>query len=105
MRYFCLFLLLLLSGCYYPYYGYPYAGGYQYQGYAAGYQPNYYNPNGPPATYRAPPAYYGAPATYPGSQPQSYGGTPQVQYRALAPDGSQNCGTPDEPRPCSGYSR
>jgi hypothetical protein len=110
MRYFCLFLLLLLSGCYYPNYGYPYSGGYQYQGYAPGYQPSYDNPNGAPPAYRAPPAYYGGPAAYPGSQPQSYGGAPQYQYgapqyRALGPAGSQNCGTPDDPRPCSGSTQ
>ena len=79
--------LSLLAGCYYPYgyggsygygrsYGYstPYAPGYS-QSYAPTYQPAY-QPNGAPQTYA--PAYQAARSSY----------------------GGENCGTPDNFRPC-----
>jgi hypothetical protein len=105
MRYILLFSLLLLSGCYYPYYGYPYGGGYSYPGYAPGYQPNYYGANGPPPAYRGPPQSYGGPPPYPGNPQQQYSGAPQLRYGTPGPNDPQNCGTPDAPYPCSGTNR
>ena len=105
MRHIFLFLLLLLSGCYYPYYGYSYSGGYPYPAYAPGYQPNYYSPNGPPPPYRGPPLSYGGTSPYPGNQQQSYSGAPQLRYGTPGPYDPQNCGTPDDPKPCSGPNR
>ncbi len=105
MRYIFLFPLLLLSGCYYPYYGYPYAGGYPYPAYAPAYQPNYYGANGPPPAYRGPPPSYGGPPPYPDNQQQQYSGAPQLRYRTPGPHDPQNCGTPDAPYPCSGANR
>jgi hypothetical protein len=64
---------LLLSGCYYGYYRYGY-GGYPYEPYVTQ-QP-----------------YYGHEPYAGGSADQSYG-----QPAALDPN---NCGTPDEPKPC-----
>jgi hypothetical protein len=79
--------LSLLAGCYYPYgyggsygygrsYGYstPYTPGYS-QSYAPAYQPAY-QLNGAPQTYA--PAYQAARSSY----------------------GGENCGTPDNFRPC-----
>ena len=73
--------LSLLAGCYYPYgyggyYGYstPYAPGYS-QSYAPAYQPAYAS-NYAPQAYA--PAYQAAPSSY----------------------GGENCGTPDNFRPC-----
>jgi len=90
MRYLLLVLpLSLLAGCYYPYgyggyypygyggyYGYstPYAPGYS-QSYAPAYQPAYAS-NYAPQAYA--PAYQAAPSSY----------------------GGENCGTPDNFRPC-----
>lgn len=98
MRYILLFSLLFLSGYYYPYYGYPYAGGYPYPAYAPGYQPNGYRPNSPPPS-------YGGPPSYPGNQQQPYGGAPQLRYGTPGPLDPQNCGTPDAPHPFSGSNR
>ena len=89
MRYLLLLLPLFLAGCYDPYYPY---GGYAYAGYAPGYQPGYYNPNSTPPTYGGQMRYYGGPPpVYPSQQPY-YGGP-----GAYSP---QNCGTPDQPKPC-----
>jgi hypothetical protein len=79
----CILLLmtsLLLSGCYYGYGYYPYS--YYWYGYG-GY------PYGP---YVAQQPYYGHEPYGDGSADQSYG-----QPAALDPN---NCGTPDEPKPC-----
>jgi len=75
MRYLIL-LPLLLAGCADPY-GPSYGyGGRPYPAYASGYQPGYYGD-------------YGAPP----------------YYAARDPYGSNNCGTPDEPKPCRGRWR
>jgi hypothetical protein len=103
MRYIFLLLLLLLSGCYYPYYGYPYYG-YPYPTYAPGYQPNYYSPNNPPSAYRGPPSAYDGPPPYSSDQQQSYSGSSQLRY-GTGPYDPQNCGTPYDPEPCSGPNR
>jgi len=71
---------LLLSGCYYPYGYYPYGYyGYGYGGYPYG-------------LYVAQQPYYGPKPYAGGSTDHSYG-----QPVALDPN---NCGTPDEPKPC-----
>jgi hypothetical protein len=80
MRRILLLTLLLLSGCYYPNGYYPYSyypyGYYGYRAYPYAAQPPYYN------TY----PYYGSGGAY------SYG-------QVATPD-PNNCGTPDEPKPC-----
>jgi hypothetical protein len=83
MRYIVLLITaLLLSGCYYGYDYYPYGYyGYWYGGYP------YYGP------YVAQQPYYGPSPYYGGSTGSSY--TPPA---ALDPN---NCGTPDEPKPCN----
>ncbi len=99
MRYLWPLLLLLLSGCYYPYgpdYGY---AGYPYSAYPySGSAPGYYGPSTSPPSYgyQYPPAY---PA--PGPQPP-YAGNVQPGYGNPAANDPNNCGTPDEPIPCSG---
>jgi hypothetical protein len=96
----CLWLLplLLLSGCYYPYgpaYGY---GGYPYPSYPSyGYAPSYYGSSPPPPSYSNQPSY-------PGAQ-QPYYGYAQPGYGGPAANDPNNCGTPDEPRPCYGRYR
>jgi hypothetical protein len=83
MRYLILLSLLLLSGCYYgPYgsYGYGYGYGYPYGPYPRSY-------------------YTTAPPPYAGGQQQYYGGG-QPSYGNPAANDPNNCGTPDEPRPC-----
>ena len=71
---------LLLSGCYYGYGYYPYGYyGYGYGGYPYG-------------LYVAQRPYYGHEPYTGGSTDHSYG-----QPAALDPN---NCGTPDEPKPC-----
>ncbi len=95
MRYIFLSLLLLLSGCYYyPYYGYPYRVGYAYpRAYVA--------PYGPPPAYGGPPPYAGPQTGYAGPRQRPYyGGPPPTAYAAPGLD-PHNCGTPDEPQPCS----
>jgi hypothetical protein len=82
MRYLILLTLLLLSGCYYGPYGYGYGYGYGYP----------YRPY--------PPSYYSsAPPPYSGEQQQYYGGGQPVYGNPAAND-PNNCGTPDQPRPC-----
>jgi hypothetical protein len=76
---------LLLSGCYYGYGYYPY-GYYPYGPYAYGYG-GY--PLGP---YAAPQPYFGLGPHTRDSTNHSYG-----QPAALDPN---NCGTPEEPKPC-----
>ena len=80
--------LTLLAGCYpyYPYYGYTgaYAQGYPYP-------PGYYPPGPPPGSYSSPPMYRGGPAPYAG------GPGPYARGQATSPE---NCGTPDQPKPC-----
>jgi hypothetical protein len=77
--------LLALGGCY------AYPAGYQGSGY---YAPGYYAPGYPGSGYDAPgyyapgyhaPGYY-APGVSPHQAPQAYN--------------TENCGTPDEPKPC-----
>jgi hypothetical protein len=82
MRYLVLLSLLLLSGCYYgPYgYGYGYGYGYPYRPYPPGY-------------------YTSAPPPYAGGQQQYYG-EGQPGYGNPAANDPNNCGTPDQPRPC-----
>jgi hypothetical protein len=85
MRYFVLLAVLsLLGGCYpygYGYYGYGYPYG--TYGYAPGYQPYYQGGRPPP--FQGQTAGYAAPQNnYPG--PTAYSG--------------ENCGTPDQPKPC-----
>jgi hypothetical protein len=69
--------------------------------------PYYYPPYYPPPVYSPPPAYY-----YPSGSPYGYppgysGGTTfnqqpygQPGYSGLRPPDPNNCGTPDEPKPC-----
>jgi hypothetical protein len=83
VRWLSLLVLLLLSGCYYPYGYYPY-GYYPYGYYGYAYP------------YGAQPLYYGTPS-YDGSQAYSSG-----QPAAVDPN---NCGTPDEPKSCYGVHR
>ncbi len=73
MRCIALFLLLPLLASLYPY----------YPAYAQGYAnpPGYYPPGRPPP----PPPY--------GSRPRPYSGRGQAYN-------TENCGTPDEPKPC-----
>lgn len=97
MRYLWLLPLLLLAGCYYPYgpyYGY---GGYPYPGQSyGGYAPGYYGGTPPP------PSYYSTQQPYPAAQPPYYG-TVQPGYGGpAAANNPNNCGTPDEPKPCYG---
>ena len=118
-RLFLLLPLCLLGGCYYgayDYYGYwrPYPPTYRpayapnYQSYG---QPGYADPDQNQTGYQG----YGQPSYLspsPGQQQyQSYGQpsyAPPSQYYSGAQPGyggssvpsSQNCGTPDEPRPC-----
>lgn len=85
MRYLILSLLLLLPGCYYGPYGYGYGygyGGYPYRLYPPAYQPNYYTsaPQAQQPYYLNQPGY-GNPGNPAATDPQ-------------------NCGTPDQPRPC-----
>ncbi len=118
MRYLWLLSLLLLSGCYYPYgpsYGY---GGYPYPGYPShGYAPGAYGSGPPPPSYSNQQPYPGAqqpyqayPGTqqpyqaYPGAEQPYYGNT-QPGYAGPAASDPNNCGTPDEPRPCHGTYR
>jgi hypothetical protein len=78
-----LITLLLLSGCYYGYGYYPY-GYYPY---------GYYGYGGYPyGRYVAQQPYYGHEPYAGGSADHAYG-----QPAALDPN---NCGTPDEPKPC-----
>ena len=78
MRYIILFLpLILLGGCY-SYGYYPYGYGYP-PGYAAGYHP--YPSSAPPPTYPPHPPNY-------------------VSQRSPAPSPGENCGTPDQFKPC-----
>ena len=93
LRPFWLLPLLLLAGCYYPYGPYPY---YPYYGYSA-YPPPAY-PYGYAPSYGAPPPAYGNPPGSPGAQ-QPYYGSAQPSYNPAAND-PNNCGTPDEPKPC-----
>jgi hypothetical protein len=100
MRFVLLLCLLLLSGCYYPYYGYPYYGAYPYgypysspyPAYTPGYQPYAYGPS-------AQPPFSGAP--YPGIPQQYSSNAPSAQGGPFGPPDPQNCGTPYEPKPCS----
>ncbi len=84
MRYLILLSLLLLSGCYYGPYGYGYGYGYGYP--YRPYPPNYYT--------AAPAPYYGE------QQQQQYYGGGQPGYGNPTANDSNNCGTPDQPRPC-----
>ncbi len=83
MRYLWLSLLLLpllLSGCDYPYGPYGGYAGYPYASYPSyGYAPGYGQP-------------------YAAAQPD-YGGYMQAYGNPAAND-PNNCGTPDEPKPC-----
>jgi hypothetical protein len=88
MRYLILLTLLLLSGCYYGPYGYGYGYGYGYP--YRPYPPNYYT--------SAPPSY--SPPPYSGEQRQQYYGGGQPGYGNPAANDPNNCGTPDQPRPC-----
>jgi hypothetical protein len=66
----------------------------------------------PPPYYYPPPVYYLPPAYYPSGSPYGYppygpGGTTFSQqpysrpgYSGLRPPDPNNCGTPDEPKPC-----
>lgn len=93
MRNFWLLLLFLLAGCYYPYgpyYSYPYPT------YPYGYAPSYYGPGAPTSS-------YGYQPPYPSAQQPSYGNL-QPGYSAPGND-PNNCGTPDEPKPCYRMSR
>lgn len=92
MRYLLLASLLLLSGCYYPYYGYGY--GYPYAGYGS-----YGGPYPATAPY---PGYAsgGQAAPPPGAAYAPDGGAPQFQQGFPGPLDPQNCGTPDEPKGC-----
>jgi hypothetical protein len=91
---------LLLSGCYYPYgYGYYYPYGYYY---TDGYYPPYGYYGYRYGAYSYPPPHYGNEPYYGGSTaPQPYYGGSAAnssgQPSALDPN---NCGTPDEPKPC-----
>jgi hypothetical protein len=80
MRYILLMTLLLLSGCYYPYGYYPY-GYYPYGYWGYGVYP-----------YTPPQPYYGTAPYYGSSATQSWG-------QSIPPD-PNNCGTPDQPKPC-----
>jgi hypothetical protein len=99
MRYLWPLLLLLLSSCYYPYgpyygyVGYPYSP-YPHYGYGSGY---YQGPSTSP-----PP--YGYQEPLPGPQ-EPYAGNVQPGYSNPAANDPNNCGTPDEPQPCSGRYR
>lgn len=80
----CMFfaMLLLLSGCYYPYGYYPYGYGnypYGYYGQAHG-------------AYPYSPPYYGNAPSYGGGEVHAYG-------QPTVPD-PNNCGTPDQPMAC-----
>ncbi len=130
MRHLWLLPLFLLAGCYYPYgpyYGY---GGYPYNSQPyGGYAPGYYGSSAPATSYSGqepypaaqqpyygnaqpynayPPGYYGsgAPApSYSGQQPypgaqQPYYANGQPAYGGPTANDPNNCGTPDEPRPC-----
>jgi hypothetical protein len=79
MRRVSLLMLLFLSGCYYPYGYYPY-GYYPYGYYGYGVY-----------SYPAPQPYYGVP--YYGNGEVHASGQPA----AVDPN---NCGTPEEPKPC-----
>jgi hypothetical protein len=101
--------LLSLSGCYYPYYGYPYAAGYPYPAYGPGYAPPAYAPGpgyAPGYAYGPPPGAYGRPpGPPPGPAYSSYSDAPQLQHGIPGPVDPQNCGTPDSPHPCAGLAR
>ena len=97
MRYVWLWLLLLLSGCYHPYGPYYGHGGSPYPYYPYGYAPAYYAPGAPP-----PPYGYQQPS--PGAQ-QRYYGNPYPGSSSPAASDPNNCGTPDEPKPCYGRVR
>lgn len=77
--------LSLLAGCYAygPYYGYP-----------AGYAQGYPYPPGPP-----PPSPYGGPPGYRGGPPPPYAPGPGPYASGRAGTG-ENCGTPDQFKPC-----
>jgi hypothetical protein len=96
MRYLILSLLLLLSGCYYGPYGYGYGygyGGYPYRGYPPAYQPNYYT--------SAPQAQQNYYTSAPQAQQPYYLNQPGYGNPGNpAANDPQNCGTPDQPRPC-----
>ena len=121
MRYFSIAALLLLSGCYGPHYA-DGSGGYAYPVTNYGY-PGY--STGPGAVYGYGDGYiyagqvyarYGLAAGYLGPVYSNYGpkygagaalqpympARPDVQPHAAAPVTPQpnNCGTPDEPKPC-----
>ncbi len=105
MRYLVLAALLLLSGCYYPPYGgyyyggYPYAAPYPYAPYGYSSAPAYHGSYAPPPGGPGSP-YGGSYAPPPQGSASPYGGAPQLQYGIPGPYDPQNCGTPDEPRPC-----
>jgi len=105
MRSLWLLPLLLLSGCYYPYgpgYGY---GAYPNPSYQyGGYPPSYYGSTPPPASYSNQQSYPGAQPPYYGSVQPGYGSV-QPGYAGPAANDPNNCGTPDEPRPCYGGYR
>jgi hypothetical protein len=89
--------LLALSGCYYPYGPYHGYGGYPYPAYPYGYVPPYYAPGPPPPS-------YGTPQLSPDAQ-QRYYRNAQPGYGGPAASDPNNCGTPDEPKPCYGRFR
>jgi hypothetical protein len=97
MRYLWLLPLLFLSGCYYPYgpyYGYGY-GAYPYPSYPYyGQAPGYYGSGQPQPS-------YGYQQSYPAPQQPHYGEA-QPGYGNPAANNPNNCGTPDEPKPCYG---
>jgi hypothetical protein len=80
-----LLVLLLLAGCYYPY-GYPYGA---YYGYPAVYPQGYAYPQ----AYSYPQGYYVA---RPAPQPRYVA----PGYSAGAATDPNNCGTPDQYKPC-----
>ena len=95
MRHLWLLPLLLVAGCYYPYgpyYPYYGDGGYPNQYYPYGYAPTYYAPGAPPPS-------YGSQPTSPDAQ-QHYDGNAQPGSGTPAASDPNNCGTPDEPKPC-----
>jgi hypothetical protein len=95
MRYLWVLPLLLLSGCYYPYAPYYGYGAYPYPSYPYyEYAPGYYGSSPPPAS-------HSNQQSYPGAQ-QPYYSSAQPGYSGPYANDPNNCGTPDEPKPCYG---
>ena len=88
-RCFSLQVATTLTDRYYPYYG---DGGYPNQYYPYGYAPTYYAPGAPAPS-------YGSQPTSPDAQ-QHYDGNAQPGSGTPAASDPNNCGTPDEPKPC-----